>query len=389
MIYICQAPGQCCKALDKACTECSKALGPICKPVSQCIEFVCTPITKVLDRPFGFFVIFAALINIPAAVVAALGVVDPEVADCEKHPLVIFCIVDIVLAVMHIAMALYIQYRLSFGLQEGVLNAKTPMPGAQQTFQQAVNPGQEQELSTRDLMQRAGEIIMYDVGFCLYVFAFIGAFVFNGLGMDWIRACNPDSAYPRAAGVLHLFFLVGALFIAGVWLSFLFCQACCDCLDGSSKRRKQQHQQQQQRQQPPKQQYMQSGLTTLVLGRKKGGQILRPPPQQQQGVVLGPQAAPIQGVPAAGFAPAAAPPASVVYGQPQAMPAPSAPPMTPSAPPMAAPVQEQSQQPQQKGGMLSTVGGFAATGAAAGIGAAGRGLQAVGKRLAKDKTAGE
>lgn len=389
MIYLCTGCSHICKFLDKACTELSKACGEVCKPLGKCIEFVCTPITKVLDRPFGFYVIFAGMVNIPAAIVAVLGVFDPKVAACKKHPLVIFCVVDIVLAIMHVAMALYIQNRLAFGMQEGVLNAKSPaqhMTPQRLEAQDAGAPaaaGDGQELSTRDLMKRAGEIILYDVGFCLYVFAFIGAFVFNGMGLDWVEKCNTGSALPRATGGLHLFFIVGAICIAGVWLCFLFCQACCDCLDGSSKRRQQQ-QQRPQHQNPPKQQKMATGLTTLVFGRKKAGTILRAPPQQpQQGVILGPQG-PIQGVPAA----------AMVYGQQhpqqQAMPAPSAPPMaapmaspTPSAPPPP------QQQPPQKGGaaVLSTVGGFAAGKAAAGMGMAGRGLQAVGKKLDK-KNAG-
>lgn len=236
----------------------------------------------------------------------------------------VLCLADVFFAAMHCGMALYLQRALVRGLQEEG---------------QSAIAATSQQPTPKELMSRAGHILLHDVPFCLYVFAFIGAFCFNCVGFGWIGACKTGTALLSIAATLHTLFAMGAVNFVALWYCALACSDCC----GGSKL-------------APAQQpvgggpaghpgYAQprpallSGLFYLVFGR---------------GAAVSPHAR------AAG---AGAP--VVIMGMPahapasQAMPVPSAPPLQPQQQP-----QPQQPQPMSKVQM-----------AAAGLQFAGRGLQ--------------
>mmetsp|Transcript_82706 Transcript_82706/g.184531 ORF Transcript_82706/g.184531 Transcript_82706/m.184531 type:complete len:349 (+) Transcript_82706:101-1147(+) len=212
MIYIFKACDGCCSGFGKACDQC-------CKDLGQC----CDPLCKVMDRPLGGYVLMAGLMNVPAAVCSVLALTDEGVTGCTKHPLSAFCGVNCLLAIGHTAFALYLQRQLVRGL------AVDPLTGTTQSAPSSgVAPTVVQELSAKELMSRAGHIVLYDVGFCFYVFVFGFSFIFQNIGFGWISGCRGvDSALPWFSAVLLLLFAFGAVGFAMLWYCALACDDCC------------------------------------------------------------------------------------------------------------------------------------------------------------------
>jgi len=283
---------------------------------------------------------------IPAFACAAGSFADADIFGCSAHPLMVLCGADAALAVVNLGMALYLQNRLVHGLQPGILNTHGTEPPA-------VASGQaQQNLSSKELMARAGQVVLYDVGFCIYVFVFFGAFGLQCAGFGWIRGCDPSSPLPYIAATLHLLFTFMAVSFGFMWWFAMMCDDCCSGLTKPA-----QPVAQPQRRQRQGILGMLGSLLGFLMGNTGSRQqgppptVMGAPAQQQMGTVpmyqpqpgyqMGYHQQPVQGIPV----------------QAQGIPEPSAPP-----PPQ--------QQPQQQ-----TAGHMAAQAAAGGIRVAGQGLQ--------------
>lgn len=133
-----------------------------------------------------------------------------KVRDCDK--MLVFCGADFVLAIMHIVFAFYLQRRLVNGLS-------------------TAQPGQSGQVNAKELMNTAGHIIMYDVGFCLYMVGFVVSFGWNCVGLGWIGKCD-DGTVPWIAAVLMLLYGFFATAFAVVWYFAMCCDDCCGGLFG-------------------------------------------------------------------------------------------------------------------------------------------------------------
>lgn len=158
----------------------------------------------------------AAGLTLPGALCAGLGVADSDVRACETAPLAAFCVADVLLGFVHAGFALYLQRKLFFGLQR-------------ESFQHAEGGQGGHDPSSKELMERAGHILLYDIGTCLYVFVFIGAFAFNCAGFDWIASCSreADTVLPWFAAVAHVLFAILTVNFFVLWYCALMCDDCC------------------------------------------------------------------------------------------------------------------------------------------------------------------
>mmetsp|Transcript_94330 Transcript_94330/g.177510 ORF Transcript_94330/g.177510 Transcript_94330/m.177510 type:complete len:301 (+) Transcript_94330:101-1003(+) len=199
MIYICKGCSGCCKACDDCCKEISKAC--------QCIM---DPICKAMDRPLGGYVLLNALVCLPAAVCAGVGLANEKVRDCDS-PLMMFCAADVVLGLIHFCFSLYIQGQIVKGFEKEPLSS-----GA----------GQGEAPSAKELMNRAGHLVCYDIGFCMYFFVFVGSFGLNCVGLSWTTDCG-GTAMPYVAASLLLMFAFMAVSFIYCWYCLLSCDECC------------------------------------------------------------------------------------------------------------------------------------------------------------------
>jgi len=150
MIYFCKG----CECIGKGCDECSKALGECCKPCA-----------KILERPLGGFVLMSIIVNLIVLICALLGVINPDVKNCTD-PVMLLCLADAVLAIIHGGFGVYLQSRLVSGLTKaGAIGPSSSLPSS-------------------EIMKQAGHIALYDVGFCLYIFVFAGSFFLQRRGLD-------------------------------------------------------------------------------------------------------------------------------------------------------------------------------------------------------------
>lgn len=269
----------------------------------------------------GWYVAFSGIMNVLVLAFAALALTDPSVKECAS-PVFMFVLVDCVLAVINIIFAFHAQNRLIAGMSDADLT----------------------QLTAGDIMDRGWHIIVYDVGFCLYFFVFIGCMIWNIMGSGWTGECKMDSGWASLCAVLGILFVFLTIMLILLYWMALSCEECC----GGSQR--------QRRQQPA--QGNQGLIMRMLLGN---------PSQQGRpaGQPMG-QAAVVQGQP-------------VQYGQ-------ATPQMAPTSggyyghPPPSAPPQQQQQQQQQRTPAQQAMGVGAAV-AGAGLNALGGLLQGAGKKM--------
>lgn len=320
-----------CKGCDDGCKGCSKACDNVCGGFAKCMGAVCAPLAQVCDRPLGSYVVMTWLFNIPAAGMAGASLANAGVKECTEAPLMMSNGANAALGLIHAGFAIYLQQRLVHLLRK------------------AGGEGGDQNPSPKDLMKRAWDIILYDVGFCIYIFVFIGSFGFNCYSMSWPGRCNTGTSLPFFASMLLVMFAFAAGWFMIMWYFALACQDCCGGVFGQAPAR-------------------------VVLGRAYGHSSQARPFQAQAQVVGQPagyaakppvaqvmQPSPAQAVYAGHPQPAqAVPAAQVVY---------------------ATPVSAGQPAPSGGAGATSAVAGAAATAAGVGLGLAGQGLQQAGKWL--------
>lgn len=195
-----------CKGCDQSCKECRECCKPCC---------------DVLDKPLGGYVLLASLLMLPAAICGGLGAIHPHVRDCSEAPLMALCAVNVMLGVIHILFAFYVQRRLIRGL-----NGFDDIQGLHGSSQRPQQAGEQ--VNAKELMQNAGNVVLYDIGFCIYVFVFMGSFFFNLVGLSWPSSCVPlDTSMPTISALLLVVFGIFAFGFAVLWYSALACDECC------------------------------------------------------------------------------------------------------------------------------------------------------------------
>lgn len=188
------------KGCQNACKGCSKGCDKACKACGEC----CEPCAKVLERPLGWYVFFDTFMNLLMVVFAVLGIIDPKIDDCED-PVKVFLIVDCVLAVINVWFSFHMQWKLIEGLSD-------------------VDAAQ---ITAKELLKRAGHIMCYDIGFCLYVFAFIFCLAWNSIGLGWTGDCKTEEGWPGLSALMGVLFCVLSLWILAFWYLMLCCEDCC------------------------------------------------------------------------------------------------------------------------------------------------------------------
>lgn len=191
----------CFKGCGSACSSCGKA----CDELGKCCKEVCGPCCKVLERPLGGYVLLTAIVNCFVVLCAGIGTVNKDVSDCDQ-PVMALCAGNVVLGIAHAAFAFYLQYRLVSGMASD----------------------RAADLQSHDLMKRAGEIVLYDVGFCLYIFVFIGSFGFNCVGIAWVSDCALEATqpFPLLSCVFLILYAIGVCCFMVLWYCALACDAC-------------------------------------------------------------------------------------------------------------------------------------------------------------------
>mmetsp|Transcript_16722 Transcript_16722/g.34033 ORF Transcript_16722/g.34033 Transcript_16722/m.34033 type:complete len:236 (-) Transcript_16722:219-926(-) len=202
MIYIFQgcgavlkAPCMCCKAVGQAfdgmCKGCGKACDNCTRSISECWA-------PIVQNPLGSYVIGTWLMM--ALVIAACAATVPDASKLKCDELMIFCLADIGIAVIHSTFAFYIQRRLVG----------------------AIGKTGKDSMTHAEITQEAKNLAKYDIGFCLYVFFFIAAFAYNVYGVGDGGKCG-STGYQKGAVGLLLFYGVVAWNYAMCW----FCGQCC------------------------------------------------------------------------------------------------------------------------------------------------------------------
>mmetsp|Transcript_31556 Transcript_31556/g.57997 ORF Transcript_31556/g.57997 Transcript_31556/m.57997 type:complete len:295 (+) Transcript_31556:77-961(+) len=146
----------------KACAAPCIVCGKMCEGCSKCMDEVCEGCTCsfITDRPLGWY-IFLCLVNlIPVVLLGGVGAID----DCDDAPGAAVSAGSAVLALLHLGFAFYFQCRLIRGLE----SVEAP--------------------TAEELSKRAGDILLYDVGFCVYAIIFLMAFFFQLLCCSCIPA---------------------------------------------------------------------------------------------------------------------------------------------------------------------------------------------------------
>jgi len=201
MIYICKGCSEVCKAPCKACdfvcTGCSKACNGACKGCSKACDSVgkaCNDLwSPIINGPLGCFVISTWVCMLLAGLCGAAGASSAKCSDAQM-----VCGAAVGMAVLHACFVFYLQRRIISGLKA-----------------KGVSPS-----SNKDLASEAGQIILYDVGFCLYIFAFFGCFGFCFYGL-MLLSCGGGLGY-AAVGLL-IFFHMTAPGYGMCW----YCGQCC------------------------------------------------------------------------------------------------------------------------------------------------------------------
>mmetsp|Transcript_93766 Transcript_93766/g.205214 ORF Transcript_93766/g.205214 Transcript_93766/m.205214 type:complete len:227 (-) Transcript_93766:472-1152(-) len=194
MIYICKGLCLPCKACDAACQGLFKGIEEFCAGISN----IFGPIT---NNPLGGYVIGTWVVM--AGVLFGSGYSLSQV-DCDEPK--VPCIANCGLALIHIAFAFYIQRRL--------VGALTKEPTT---------------MTHNEIAAKAREVMMYDVGFCLYFFVFIGSFGYNCSVFDALSECEGTGPAWTAAAFMLLYGF-------GVWnyaLCWYGCQCCCGTFESA------------------------------------------------------------------------------------------------------------------------------------------------------------
>jgi len=184
MIYIfdvlCKAPCKCCKEACKAWAD------------------VWAPITR---NPLGGYVIMTWITMIPVVVCAGVSLTKIVCKDPKLH-----LFLAIGTALIHALGAWHIQHQLVKALNDAGMEERAQM-------------------THHAIAKKAGYVMVYDIGFCLYTFFFLGAFGFACYSLQSLQDCEGEgTGLARCAWGLLIFYAMAACNFATCW----YCgQQCC------------------------------------------------------------------------------------------------------------------------------------------------------------------
>merc|ERR1719387_1925448 len=91
------------------------------------------------------------------------------------------------------------------------------------------------QITPKEVMNRAGHIMLYDIGFCLYVFVFCFCMAWNCMGSGWAGNCKTQTGWPGLAALMGILFCVLTVMLL-VWWYFMLCLEDCCCPKSSKKK---------------------------------------------------------------------------------------------------------------------------------------------------------
>lgn len=203
--------------IGSVCGACGFAAESACDCVFHTARNVCGCITSPLRRPLGGYVVLSAVLNIVLIKDTFEKLKVSHAEDCDSiHEILI---VETVLAVFHILFSLYVQHMLAVGL---VRDDPTVYPNLERR---------------KSLARRAWHLLLYDVGFCLYMPTFLFSFCSGCYGMYASAQCGGNSDqgvfFPSVLLVMHTFFALAYMI---VWSCIVATCGCCSALVEPSAR---------------------------------------------------------------------------------------------------------------------------------------------------------
>jgi len=188
------------------------------------LGYLCYPLTWVLDRPLGVYVILATAITMPAALCGFAAVGNKDLQDCTNSGATTYCLLAGFLGLIHTTFSFYIQSRLVHGLAH------------QELLKSDGDRDPNKPVNADDLIKEAGHIVLYDVGFCLYLFVFVGSFFYSCSAPSTLDECEPGvpTAANAAAGLL-IFFAIFVGCFGSCGLCVLGCDSCVGHISGGQR----------------------------------------------------------------------------------------------------------------------------------------------------------
>jgi hypothetical protein len=179
-----------CKGISLMCRGCGRGIGQCCDAVA---EFV-APVTR---SPLGGYVVGTWLVMVLA--IASCGYALSEVHCKQARSLFL---ANIGISLVHMSAARYLQWRIvgSFHREGKDMQA----------------------LAHHEIAQRATHVALYDIGFCLYVFFFLGAFSLDCWALTTFKSCGHDGPAWAATAIEILYSIF-------VWNYFFFWYCCQSC----------------------------------------------------------------------------------------------------------------------------------------------------------------
>eukprot|EP01064_Diplonema_japonicum_P029461 TRINITY_DN4786_c2_g2_i1.p1 TRINITY_DN4786_c2_g2~~TRINITY_DN4786_c2_g2_i1.p1 ORF type:complete len:345 (+),score=75.46 TRINITY_DN4786_c2_g2_i1:54-1037(+) len=226
----------------------------------------CQPVGKLMcpeDRPSPIFTVFAVIINLATAVIAAAYAVSSEAKDCVESKMKTWMWIAMMICLVNIGFAIYLYWRVCSKVKEmGIVSA-------------------------------VWKLFLYDIGVCLYMMFFIFMIVWCGVGGNHADSADDDPTNPdkpcdtmsdRIRTVVGL--LIAYMVVGGFLLCFSTMTECC-----REPRWKQNNQQQQHHPHPQAAPASGGGFSSLwPFGKKNQQQAAAQPhgqvqmqPQQQAG----------------------------------------------------------------------------------------------------------
>mmetsp|Transcript_21071 Transcript_21071/g.56145 ORF Transcript_21071/g.56145 Transcript_21071/m.56145 type:complete len:227 (-) Transcript_21071:118-798(-) len=164
-----------------------------CGHVCEMCDLGCQCVARPFLLPLGGGTLLSLLFGIPVVALSVLGLRQAQPCDHLR----VVGLGDALCGCVHICFAFYLQCRL--------LVSGGPLPNASQ--------------NAKSLVDRAWDLVLYDVGLCLYVPTFIFSFVFGWLGVVWSSECDYAGATLGASILLVIFGVVATAYVI-VWWSY-------------------------------------------------------------------------------------------------------------------------------------------------------------------------
>lgn len=211
MIYICKIFSLPCTLAEKICQGCSTVCKESCKAFGEACSAITNCWKPVSQGPLGSYVIGTWVVM--ALCIGMFGMTVSQLEGCDTVSM--FSLINIGLAVLHCLAAFYIQRRIITHIAN---NGGDTTSG---------------HYSARDITHSAWEVAKYDIGFCLYVFAFIGAAAYNAQGIKDFKDCDKGSGPAWGASVIKIMY---AFLVWNYFFCWYGCQMCCGAKEAHQER---------------------------------------------------------------------------------------------------------------------------------------------------------